>query len=119
MNRELRDTIDRFKKEDGAAAANALCEKICYSIATEAKKELNGNAAVFCAMDKKKYEFSVFVKKVVKEQVSDPDREISLEDAAELKNEPRIGESLHVPVRIRNLSKITETASKKPSGRWT
>ena len=113
MNRELRDTIDRFKKEDGAAAANALCEKICYSIATEAKKELNGNAAVFCAMDKKKYEFSVFVKKVVKEEVKDPDREISLEDAAELKSEPRIGESLHVPVRIRNLSKITDNCIKE------
>jgi N utilization substance protein A len=64
-------------------------------------------------MDKKKYEFSVFVKKVVKEQVADPDREISLEDAAEIKNEPRIGESLHVPVRIRNLSKITDNCIKE------
>ena len=113
MNRELRDTIDRFKKEDGAAAANALCEKICYAIATEAKKELGSNAAVFCAMDKKKYEFSVFVKKTVKEHVTDPDREISEAEALELKSEPRIGETLHIPVRVKNMSKITDACIKE------
>ena len=47
MNKELRDTVERFKKEDGAAAAADLCEKICLKIATQVKKELGGNAAVF------------------------------------------------------------------------
>ncbi len=112
MNKELRDTVERFKKEDGAAAASALCEKICFSIATEAKKELGGNVAVYCAMDKKKYEFSVFVKKSVREEVTDPDREISLEEAVAVKENAKIGETLHIPVRVKNLSKITDACIK-------
>ncbi len=113
MNKELRDIVDRFKKEDGDAAASALCEKICYTIAREVKKELGGNAAVYCAMDKKKYEFNVFVKKTVREQVSDPDCEISPEDAAAIKSEAKIGETLPIPVRIKNLSKITDACIKE------
>ena len=108
MNKELRDIVERFKKEDGDAAANALCEKICFAIAREAKKELSGNVAVYCAMDRKKYDIAVFVKKTVKEQATDADTEISLADAAEIKSDAVIGEALHIPVRVKNLSRITE-----------
>ena len=112
MNKELRDIVNRFKKEDGDAAANSLCEKICFSIAREAKKELSGNAAVYCAMDKKKFEFTVFVNKSVREQVSDPETEISLEDALAIKSDAKIGETIHIPVRIKNISRITENCIK-------
>ena len=113
MNKELRDIVDRFKKEDGEAAANTLCEKICFSIATQAKRELGGNVEVYCAMDRKKYEFSVFVLKTVKENVSDTDTEISLSDAADIKAGAVIGERIHVPVRVKNLSKITDACIKE------
>ena len=108
MNKELRDTVNRFKKEDGAAAANQLCEKICLNIARQVKRELNCDNEVFCAMDKKKYEFSVYVLKTVKENVTDPEKEISKDDAGAIKTNPAIGEQIHVPVRLKNLSKIIE-----------
>lgn len=113
MNKELRDIVDRFRKEDGEAAANTLCEKICFSIATQAKRELGGNVEVYCAMDRKKYEFSVFVLKTVKENVTDTDTEISLPDAADIKAGAVIGERIHVPVRVKNLSKITDSCIKE------
>ena len=112
MNKELRDVVERFKKEDGKEAAKQLCEKICHSIATQVKRELGGKAEVYCSMDKKKYEFSVFLLKTVKETVTNPNTEISLEDAAAVKAGAVIGEQLHVPVRVKNLSKITEACIK-------
>ena len=113
MNKELRDIVERFKKEDGASAANLLCEKICFSIATQVKRELGDAVQVYCAMDRKKYEFSVFLKKTVKETVSDPDTEISQEEAAAIKANAVIGEQIHVPVRVKNLSKITDACIKE------
>ena len=112
MNKELRDIVDRFKKEDGENAANVLCEKICHAIANESKKELGGKAAVYCAMDRKKYEFSVFLKKTVRETAEDADNDISLEDAQAIKADAKIGETIHVPVKVKNMAKITDTCIK-------
>ncbi len=113
MNKELRDIVERFKKEDGEAAAKTLCEKICFAIARAVKRELGGDAEVFCAMDRKKYDITVYVLKTVKETVANPDTEISPEDAAAVKSNAVIGECIRVPVRIKNLSKITDACIKE------
>ena len=104
MNENLRDAIKLFETERGIEA-ELLIEKLNTAMATAARKEVGVSRGIYCELDDE-YEFHLFRRIDVVEEVEDPETQISLEDARKEKPDAEVGDQLVYPLEARNLGRI-------------
>ena len=110
MNTALRDAIAIFHREKGIDE-DLLVEKICLAVATAAKKEFGGKGNIICEMNED-YELRIFRRQIVAAEITDPESEIEVEDARELKENAVPGDIIDTPLQMENLGRIAAQSVK-------
>lgn len=113
MNKEFFEALDTIEKERGVKK-EILLEKITKAMEVAVQKDmgLSSAAHINVSADTEKYLFSVSVIKEVVEEVEDNDTQISLEDAKKYKSRAKVGQSVEIPIKTKDLGYIAIGAAK-------
>ncbi|MBQ5996076.1 MAG: transcription termination/antitermination protein NusA [Clostridia bacterium] len=111
MNKEFFEAVALMEKEKGIPA-EYLYEKISAAIITAVKKDYGGKDVISCEINPEKNEFDVCYCRTVVEEVEDPDAEISLEDAQQIKKKYKIGDTVKVKLTKKDFGRIAAQTAK-------
>ena len=111
MNKEFFEAVALMEKEKGIPA-EYLYEKIQSAIVVAVKKEYNGKDVITCEIDPEKSEMNVYYSRTVVDEVEDPDAEISLEDAQEIKKKYKVGDIVKVKLGKKDFGRIAAQTAK-------
>lgn len=111
MNKEFFEAVALMEKEKGIPA-EYLYEKIQNAIIVAVRKDYNGKDVVSCEINPDKYEMNVYYNRTVVEEVEDPDTEISLEDAQEIKKKYKLGDVVQVKLGKKDFGRIAAQTAK-------
>lgn len=111
MNKEFFEALDNIEKERGIKK-EVLLEKITKAMEVAVEKDLGIEGNVSVLMDSEKQNFAVSIVKTVVEQVEDPDKEISLEEARKIKSKTKLGAEIAIPLKTKDFGYIAIGAAK-------
>ncbi len=111
MNNEFFEAVKMLEKERGIPS-EYLYEKIQNAIVTAVKREYNGKDVVFCDIDPEKQTMKVYLRKLVVEEVTCEDSEISLEDAKTYRKRINIGDYLEIKLDPKKFGRIAAQTAK-------
>ncbi|MBS7361648.1 MAG: transcription termination/antitermination protein NusA, partial [Oscillospiraceae bacterium] len=83
-NKEFFEAVKLLSKDTGVSV-DAMCQSIQSVMVGALKKEYNNKDIVFCDVDPEKGEFRVYLRKTVVSEISDPDTDLLVEQAAQYK----------------------------------
>ena len=107
----LLNALDLLEKERGIPRAYML-EKIEAALISAYHKEYGANARVRIFVDTEKDDIKVFRQMSVVEEVTDPETEISLEDAKALNKRHTLGKLIEIKVKPENFRRLSAAAAK-------
>ena len=84
MSKEFFEAVKMLEQEKGIPA-DYLYDKISAAIVVAAKHDYNGKDIVHCDIDPEKEKIKVYVTKNVVEEVEDPDTDLTLEEAQQIR----------------------------------
>lgn len=105
MNKDLVAIFEYMEREKGIKR-ELLISAIESALIAAATKSLKDEANVSVEINPKTGDIDLFCEKQIVENVSQPTREISLEDARELDPDSELGQFLDVPVKLAGLGRI-------------
>ena len=105
------NALDLLEREKGIPKAYMM-EKIEAALVSAYHKEYGTNADVRIVFDMEKDDVRVFQQKTVVEEVTDPDKEISLEDAKKLSRRNTLGKLIDIKVEPENFRRLSAAAAK-------
>lgn len=111
MNKEFFVALDLLEKEKGIPKEYML-EKIEAALLSAIKKEYGANALMRVSIDPVKEDIKVYLQKEVVEEVTNPQCEISLEDAKAISKRYTIGKMVETEVKTKNLRRLSAGAAK-------
>lgn len=111
MNKELMEALDILEREK-EISKETLFEAIENSLLTACKNHFGKADNVTVEMNRDTCDFMVVAEKVIVEEVEDDCIEISLEEAAEYKRNPQLGESVKVEIRSKEFGRIATQNAK-------
>lgn len=111
MNKEFFEAVAMMEKEKGVPA-EYLYEKISAAIVTAVRKDFGGKEVVSCEIDPEKLEMNVYHNLTVVEEVEDPDAEISLEDAQQIKKKYKLGDTVQIKLGKKDFGRIAAQTAK-------
>ncbi|MEG1863323.1 MAG: transcription termination factor NusA [Oscillospiraceae bacterium] len=111
MNKEFFEALDVLEKEKGIRK-EVLLEKITKAMEVAVEKDLGIEGNVSVMVDEDKQNFAVSIVKTVVENVEDPDKEISLDEAKKIKARIRVGAEVGVPLKTKDFGYIAIGAAK-------
>ncbi len=111
MNKEFFEAVAMMEKEKGVPA-EFLYEKISNAIVVAVRKDYGGKDVVSCEIDPEKSEMNVYYCRTVVENVEDPDAEISLEDAQQIKKKYKLGDIVKVKLTKKDFGRIAAQTAK-------
>ncbi len=111
MNKEFFEAVALMEKEKGIPA-EYLYEKIQNAIVIAVRKDYNGKDVVSCEIVPEKNEMNVYYCRTVVEEVEDPDMEISLEEAQEIKKKYKLGDIVKVKLGKKDFGRIAAQTAK-------
>ncbi len=111
MNREFFIALDLLEKEKGIPKEYML-EKIEAALLSAFKKEFGANALMRVVIDPVKEDVKVYLQKEVVEEVTNPQCEISLEDAKAISKRNTIGKMVETEVKTKNFRRLSAAAAK-------
>ena len=111
MNKEFFEAVAMMEKEKGVPA-EYLYEKISAAIVTAVRKDFGGKEVVSCEIDPEKLDMSVYHNLTVVENVEDPDAEISLEDAQQIKKKYKLGDTVKIKLGKKDFGRIAAQTAK-------
>ena len=100
MNNEFFDALELLESEKGIAK-EYMIEKVEAALMTAYKKEAAGQENVRIAIDPEKRRVKMYMQRTVVEEVTDPECEISLEDAREIKKRIKVGDVIEKEIKPR------------------
>lgn len=112
MSKEFFEAIKMLEAENGIPA-DYLYEKIQEAITTSLKQMFNGKEIVFCEIDEEKQKIKVFARKSVVEVVEDPDTELTLEQAQEIRKSAKVGKTIDIPIKTKDVGRIIALKTKQ------
>ncbi|MDE6767223.1 MAG: transcription termination factor NusA, partial [Eubacterium sp.] len=71
-----------------------------------------GKDIVHCDIDEEKQKIKVYVTKNVVEEIEDPDTDLTLEQALELKKSAKVGKTIDIPLKTKNFGRIVAQTAK-------
>ena len=98
MNKEFFVALDLLEKEKGIPKEYML-EKIEAALLSAIKKEYGANALMRVSIDPVKEDVKVYLQKEVVEEVTNPQCEISLEDAKAISKRNTLGKMVETEVK--------------------
>ena len=111
MNKEFFVALDLLEKEKGIPKEYML-EKIEAALLSAFKKEFGNSTLMRVAIDPVKEDVKVYLQKEVVEEVTNPQCEISLEDAKAIKKSYTLGKMVETEVKTKNFRRLSAAAAK-------
>lgn len=111
MNEEFFAAVNMMAAEKGIPA-DLLFEKIANALIVAERRNHNGKDVVGCEIDPDKKELKVFLKKVVVEEISDPDTDILVDAALQYDKSARPGAIIEIPLDTKNFGRIDAQTAK-------
>ena len=111
MNTEFFTALDLLQKEKGIPP-EYMYEKIEAALTAAYKKEYGSNTNVRVVIDPVKKDVRLYQQKEVVEEVTDPETQISLEDAKALSKRNTLGKILETEVKTKNFRRLSAGAAK-------
>ncbi len=111
MNKEFFVALDLLEKEKGIPKEYML-EKIEAALLSAFKKEYGNNTLMRVAIDPVKEDVKVYLQKEVVEEVTNPQCEISLEDAKAISKRYTLGKMVETEVKTKNFRRLSAAAAK-------
>ena len=111
MNKEFFLALDMLEKEKGIPKEYML-EKIEAALLSACKKEYGPSTVVRVAVDPVKEDLKVYVQKEVVEEVTNPQCQISLEDAKAISRRYTLGKVVETEVKTKNVRRLSASAAK-------
>ncbi len=111
MNKEFFEAVELMEKEKGIPA-EYLYEKIKNAVVVAVRKDYNGKDVVSCEIEPEKSEMNIYYCRTVVEEVEDPDAEISLEEAQQLKKKYKLGDTVKVKLGKKDFGRIAAQTAK-------
>ena len=112
------DSVEFFSALDAMAKERRINKEVLFSAIESAlisayKKNFGKNANVRAVIDPEKGQVEVYSRKTVVEEVIDPQCEMSLQDAREIRPQYEVGDLVEVPVTPRNFGRIAAQTGKQ------
>ena len=111
MNKEFFIALDLLEKEKGIPKEYML-EKIEAALLSALKKEYGASTLMRVAIDPVKEDIKVYTQKEVVEEVTNPQCQISLEDAKAISRRNTLGKMVETEVKTKNLRRLSAAAAK-------
>ena len=111
MNKEIFVALDLLEKEKGIPK-EYMFEKIEAALVSAYKKEYGNNTNVRVHIDPVKQDVKLYQQKEVVEEVTDPEIQISLEDAKKLSKRNTVGKILETEVKPKDFRRLSAGAAK-------
>ena len=111
MNKEFFLALDLLEKEKGIPKEYML-EKIEAALLSAFKKEFGNSTMMRVHIDPVKEDVKVYIQKEVVEEVTNPQCEISLEDAKALSRRNTLGKLVETEVKTKNVRRLSAAAAK-------
>ncbi len=111
MNKEFFEAVALMEKEKGVPA-EYLYEKISNAIVVAVRKDYGGKDVISCEIEPEKSEMNVYYCRTVVEEVEDPDAEISLEEAQQIKKKYKLGDIVKVKLTKKDFGRIAAQTAK-------
>ncbi|MBQ2253097.1 MAG: transcription termination/antitermination protein NusA [Clostridia bacterium] len=111
MNNEFFDALELLESEKGIAK-EYMIEKVEAALMTAYKKEAAGQENVRIAIDPEKRRVKMYMQRTVVEEVTDPECEISLEDAREIKKRIKVGDVIEKEIKPKAFGRIPAQTAK-------
>lgn len=112
MNKEFFEAVKLLEAEKGIPA-DYLYEKIANAIIVAAKHEYNGKDIVHCDIDPEKQKIKVYVTKNVVEEIEDPDTDLTLEQAQQIRKSAKVGKTIDIPLKTKDFGRIVAQNAKQ------
>ncbi len=110
-NAEFFEAVAAMAREKGVSK-EAIFDAISKSVITSVKRDYGDKDIVFCEIDPEKTTFRVFLRKTVVEEVTDPDSEVSLEDAQKKRKRIKVGDTMDFELNTKSVSRIAAVKGK-------
>ena len=111
MSKEFFEAVKMLEEEKGIDA-DYLYEKIAGAIIVAAKHNFGGKDIVFCDIDPEKEKIKVYVRKNVVEVIEDPDTDITLEEALQLRKSAKVGKTIDIPLKTKDFGRVVAQTAK-------
>ena len=111
MNKEFFVALDLLEKEKGIPKEYML-EKIEAALLSAVKKEYGSSALMRVAIDPVKEDIKVYQQKEVVEEVTNPQCQISLEEAKAISRRNTLGKMVETEVKTKNFRRLSAAAAK-------
>ena len=111
MNKEFFIALDLLEKEKGIPKEYML-EKIEAALLSAFKKEYGANTLMRVAIDPVKEDVKVYLQKEVVEEVTNPQCQISLEEAKAISKRNTLGKMVETEVKTTNFRRLSAAAAK-------
>ena len=111
MNKEFFVALDLLEKEKGIPKEYML-EKIEAALLSAFKKEFGNSTLMRVSIDPVKEDVKVYLQKEVVEEVTNPQCEISLEDAKAISKRHKLGSMVETEVKTKNFRRLSAAAAK-------
>ena len=111
MNKEFFVALDLLEKEKGIPKEYML-EKIEAALLSAFKKEFGNSTLMRVSIDPVKEDVKVYLQKEVVEEVTNPQCEISLEDAKAISKRHKLGAMVETEVKTKNFRRLSAAAAK-------
>lgn len=112
MNKEFFEAVKLLEAEKGIPA-DYLYEKIANAIIVAAKHDYNGKDIVHCDIDPEKQKIKVYVTKNVVEEIEDPDTDLTLELAQQIRKSAKVGKTIDIPLKTKDFGRIVAQNAKQ------
>ena len=111
MGREFFEALELFEQERGIPMSYMI-EKISTAITVAVKNSNGGNDDVTVKADPETSTFEVFLNKMVVEEVLDPNREITLDEALLINKRAQLGDTIGIRLETREFGRIAAMTAK-------
>lgn len=112
VNKEFFAALDMLEKEK-RINKNVFISALEAGLATAYKKEFNEARDIVVILNPERCQIKVYAYKTVVEEIEDPDKEITLEEAQEVKKSLKIGDRLTEDITPKNFSRIAAQTAKQ------
>ncbi|MBR2133930.1 MAG: transcription termination/antitermination protein NusA [Eubacterium sp.] len=111
MSKEFFEAVRMLEAEKGIPK-ESIYENISQAVISSIKKEYNGKDIVFCEINEEKQKIKVFVRKNVVEEIEDPDTDLTLEQAQQIRKSAKVGKTIDIPIKTKELGRIIAQKAK-------
>lgn len=111
MSKEFFEAVKLLETEKGIPA-EYLYEKIAAAIVVAAKHDYNGKDIVHCDIDEEKQKIKVYITKNVVEEIEDPDTDMTLEEAQQIRKSAKVGKTVDIPLKTKDFGRIVAQTAK-------